>query len=191
MHKNVLHLQPSNKMNCMTQLLLDSKVGAQKCKANKFKTKRITRERFTACKVTRVTLPLSVLFKNGRQTSKNTCHRVKPFYSRDGWTHPPSNIDTVKHSPTKFLKLIHNDPQKENKANIVHIIITMYTGAAPASGGGEGGGGFGRPAGPRQLASQPPSQPSSQPPLLCTCMFALPPLLSRSQDDVTDPWSVW
>ena len=23
------------------------------------------------------------------------------------------------------------------------------------------------------------------------CMFASPPLLSRSQDDVTDPWSVW
>ena len=50
-----------------------------------------------------------------------------------------------------------------------------------------GGGGFGRPAGPRQPASQPPSQP----PLLCTCMFASPPVLSRSQDDVTDPWSVW
>ena len=45
-----------------------------------------------------------------------------------------------------------------------------HQGAAPARGGGR----F-RPA------SQPPSRPPSQPPLLCTCMFASPPLLSRSR----------
>ena len=62
-----------------------------------------------------------------------------------------------------------------------------FNGVAPAMGGGV------RPAGQpaTQPPSRPPSQPPNQPPLLCTCMFASPPLLSRPQDDVTDPWSVW
>ena len=47
-----------------------------------------------------------------------------------------------------------------------------------------GGGGGGS-------ASRPPSQPPSQPPLLCTCIFASPPLHSRSQDDVTNPSVLW
>ena len=42
MHKNVLHLQPSDKVNHVTKLLLDGKIGAQRCKANKFKTKKVT-----------------------------------------------------------------------------------------------------------------------------------------------------
>ena len=34
MHKNVLCLQPGNKMDDVTKLLLDGKIGTQRCKAN-------------------------------------------------------------------------------------------------------------------------------------------------------------
>ena len=78
--------------------------------------------------------------------------------------------------------------RSKNIANIVWSGATRYQGAAPARAGGGGFRPAGRPA--TQPPSRPPSQPPSQPPLLCTCMLASPPLLSRSQDDVTDPWSV-
>ena len=87
MHKNVLRLQPGNGMDDVTKLLLDGKIGAQRCKANKFKTNKVTTK---------------LLIHNAQQTS---------FLIQKRCCKEQSNSSN----------------KKGNKANVVHIIISMYT----------------------------------------------------------------
>ena len=90
-----------------------------------------------------------------------------------------------------FFAKIHPDESKSRCDRCCRSVAfgrATYTSkhaqrSCASQGGGGRGGGFVRPAGPRQ--------PPSQPPLLCACMFASPPLLSRSQDDLKGVLERW